>query len=209
MNHLGTSVKAPIQTGPVTPPLSEEDVAATSTGSSDSAPTKPDLARKVVAIHIRQLTANLLSELVDKRGAVGVFIVLPSEAELNSGAVSESDLARWRILEQFMLSREWQAPIYFSFEDEALASIVSRINADPDGSADRYQFVVASSESSVIPSVTVANFHVCQITDSAWLQAYIPPQYTFLTNSMCCFRALRFGLVMMIGLAPRCAEFGR
>ncbi len=35
-----------------------------------------------------------------------------------------------------------------------------RVTADPDGSTNRYQFVVSSAEGTLVPTVSVANFYV-------------------------------------------------
>ncbi len=71
------------------------------------------------------------TEVLDKRGAVGLLIVLPSEAELNAGSIAAAELGRWRALEQFLLSREFQAPIYFAFESQDLAAIVDKSVPNP------------------------------------------------------------------------------
>jgi hypothetical protein len=96
-----------------------------------------DLFRSVAVVHVNDLTAARLEELTGPRRASGLLIVLPS-ADALAAIDSASPQGRvWMELEQWLMGRALELPVYFAHDDEKLQDIRNQLNLERLGSLDR------------------------------------------------------------------------
>lgn len=101
------------------------DVDSTILGLESEAAKKANvLSRSVIVAHISDLTDVRLVEVADGRKAAGLVIVVDSDIT----NVDEETLKKWRALEQYMVSRAWDFPIYFAFGDDQVKDMVKLLN---------------------------------------------------------------------------------
>jgi hypothetical protein len=140
----------------------EEDEAAAAAEVSTAKSPAADLQRKVVVESIATLTPARVRSLLRVRLAGALLIVLPADLSSVSGA----QLAQYKLLEKFLATRSWDAPVYFAFDDEYLQGMIANLQASVDGAAapasaaDRYHLQVTAPEATQLSGVTVNNFHV-------------------------------------------------
>lgn len=141
----------------------EEDEAAAAAEVSGAKSAAADLQRKVVVESIATLTPARVRSLLRVRLAGALLIVLPADLASVSGA----QLAQYKLLEKFLATRSWDAPVYFAFDDEYLQGMIANLQASVDGAAaatataaDRYHLQVTAPEATLLSGVTVNNFHV-------------------------------------------------
>jgi len=132
----------------------EDDSVAVSAAKSAAA----DLHKKVVVVPLAALTPAKLRTLLRTRLASALLLVLPRDLD----TLSASALQRFRQLEKYLATQQWDVPIYFAFDDAYLQSMVADLRAAVEGtsaSADRYHLQVTSTEATQLSGVTVHNFH--------------------------------------------------
>lgn len=108
---------------------------------------------------------------MNARRAAGVLIVLPAAAQLD--AATEAETVDWRALEQFMLTRALDLPVYFAFEDAELGAIMHQLGAELMGvdSGTRYHVSNAGAEAVEIASPASTNI-------VGWLRGTAPSTST-------------------------------
>lgn len=139
-------------------------------GEEGAAPkaTAQDLSRRVLVVRIQDLSPSRVRNLVS-RGALGVLIVLPKDLS----ALSAAQIARFKQLEQYLATRNWDAAIYFAFDDEYLHSMIDNLHFSLEGGQhqpavklggvtnplDRYHIQVTTPDAQPLSGVQVHNFH--------------------------------------------------
>mmetsp|Transcript_27403 Transcript_27403/g.38753 ORF Transcript_27403/g.38753 Transcript_27403/m.38753 type:complete len:563 (-) Transcript_27403:45-1733(-) len=116
-----------------------------------------DLARLMVITKIEDLSPEHLADIVDRRGAAGVLILIPKDLTL----VSQQQLEQWKILERYMVSRSFEVPVYFSVEDESTKETYESLQShstSQESVVDWFQVVVNGPEATLLPAVPVHNF---------------------------------------------------
>jgi hypothetical protein len=111
-----------------------------------------DLTRKVLVVHMDQMTPQLVKDICSGSLNVGgMLIVLPADTT----EVSDSALAQWRSFEQMFLKAVVSVPIYFSFRTPAIDEIHLHVEK---GGGDSYQLVVSDAEAEPVDPVQGVNF---------------------------------------------------
>jgi len=124
--------------------------------------SSPSLKRSVVVISADELTEDLLTEVIDKKGAESVLILLPLPSDQARDEVTlEQNL---QSLERLLLSRSWDASIFFAFEDEQLKGIKKDLHSYSGRASgfaptsDHWHFTTSSAEPKTINEISVQNF---------------------------------------------------
>eukprot|EP00823_Brevimastigomonas_motovehiculus_P004090 TRINITY_DN2613_c1_g1_i1.p1 TRINITY_DN2613_c1_g1~~TRINITY_DN2613_c1_g1_i1.p1 ORF type:complete len:664 (+),score=222.20 TRINITY_DN2613_c1_g1_i1:70-2061(+) len=142
------------------PPASnaQQQAQKSRTSSTPTAASTADLSRKAVFLPLLELLHHTerIEKIVDVRGAVALIMILPTPEEMLSLAANTHDRQAWAELEHFLLSRDFQIPVYFVFDNEQLNDVVSRLGSSE--AINRYHVVVSSSDGSILPSVTLQSF---------------------------------------------------
>jgi len=116
-----------------------------------------DLAKLMVVVNIDELTPENLADMVDRRGAAGVLILL----EKDLSTVKGDTLDKWKRLERYLISRAFDVPIYFSIKDSNTDELYGALKSHSvlkDAVVDRFQVVVNGPEAAQLPAVPVHNF---------------------------------------------------
>lgn len=123
-----------------------------------------DLKGRMAVVRARDASAALVEEVVDLRGASGVMLLLPSDPEA-AAAGGEDAAARAAELEQLLVSRTLDIPVYVAVEDEAVSAMYESVEASGgEGAADLFQIEVPGTEAKPLKTVTVQAFQ-------GWLHA--------------------------------------
>ncbi|PRP86084.1 hypothetical protein PROFUN_03071 [Planoprotostelium fungivorum] len=113
------------------------------------------LRRTVVLVKATDLTEDTLPNLVDNRNAEAILIVLPNEQNTNQLGDSLDNI------QKTLLTRSWDASIYFAFEDEHLSSILSDVKKThglaTSPLTDHWHFVSTSSDAKPVTDLTITN----------------------------------------------------
>ncbi len=102
-----------------------------------------------------------LEELTGPRRASGLLIVLPTADDLATVDAASPQGTAWRALEQWLVTRELQLPVYFAHDDASLQAIRNQLNAERLGALDsgtRYQVVTNGAEANEVTALSGMNF---------------------------------------------------
>ena len=112
------------------------------------------LNRKCIVVTMQEATKELLEHLVDARRVGGLLIVIPEETTV----LEAGTLNNWKLLEEWMLSRELKVPIYFTIESEQTNSIVNFVHSPgAAASSDDYLLKTTVKPSKQIKTPTLQN----------------------------------------------------
>lgn len=133
--------------------VTDLDAKPESMPESKGSSSERDLAKMMAVVKIGEMSPELLADMVDRRGAAGVVILL----EKDLSHVSPDTLDQWKQLERYMISRAFDIPIYFSVGNEETNDLVQALNTQ-SVKDDSVQIVVNGPEASMLPTVPVHNF---------------------------------------------------
>jgi hypothetical protein len=115
-----------------------------------------DLSRSIVLLRWSEATPEAVASLVDAHKASALLLVLPRQLP---EAPSAEERERWAKMERFLLSRKFDLPVYFAFDDDRVRSVLDTLESrgfSPEG-GDRFQLLTNVSEPSAIPAASSFN----------------------------------------------------
>eukprot|EP01105_Mastigella_eilhardi_P026421 TRINITY_DN7644_c0_g1_i1.p1 TRINITY_DN7644_c0_g1~~TRINITY_DN7644_c0_g1_i1.p1 ORF type:complete len:556 (-),score=199.38 TRINITY_DN7644_c0_g1_i1:59-1696(-) len=120
---------------------------------------------KVVVVgDYRELTAALVRDLTEQRGAGAVLVAVPGEAQ--QAALTAEQVAAWRAVESGLLQTEIPAPVYFAARDDMPAELFAS-RSGPLAQQNRLRLSASASQPSALTDPQLINIEAHLRTPTA------------------------------------------
>ena len=111
-------------------------------------------AKRMVVVSFEEATVDLIDKLLGEKAAGGLLIVLPSPSAISD--LSAASAERFRAVEQSLMNRLIQVPVYFAFDGLQTQMLLDKLQSS---GGDLQLVAHGASSSSKKASVQVANVH--------------------------------------------------